>query len=43
VPNTAGQALAALNCGQLCAPEAITTYPFKTDRNLRSASERSTS
>jgi cytochrome c oxidase subunit II len=42
-PNTAGQALAALNCGQLCAPEATTTYPFNTDRNARSASERSSS
>jgi cytochrome c oxidase subunit 2 len=43
VPNTAGQALAALKCGELCSPEAITTYPFKTDRNLKSASERTSS
>jgi cytochrome c oxidase subunit 2 len=39
VPNTAGEALAALNCGELCAPEAITTYPFHTNRTERSASE----
>jgi cytochrome c oxidase subunit 2 len=42
-PNSAGDALAALNCGQLCAPQAITTYPFKTDRNDQSASTRTTS
>ncbi|MBA2323770.1 MAG: cytochrome c oxidase subunit II [Pseudonocardiales bacterium] len=39
-PNTAGEALAALNCGQLCAPEATTTYPFQTKRNDRAASVR---
>jgi len=39
-PYTAGEALAALNCGQLCAPLAYTTYPFATDRTQRSASER---
>jgi cytochrome c oxidase subunit II len=38
-PYTAGEALQALNCGQWCAPEAITTYPFKTNRTARSASE----
>jgi cytochrome c oxidase subunit II len=38
-PYTAGEALAALNCGQLCTPEAYTTYPFNTDRTLRSASQ----
>ncbi|HEX4360639.1 MAG TPA: cytochrome c oxidase subunit II [Pseudonocardia sp.] len=43
VPNTAGEALAALNCGALCAPEATTTYPFQTDRTHRSASERTSS
>jgi cytochrome c oxidase subunit 2 len=43
VPNTAGQALAALNCGGLCKPDAITTYPFKTERNTQSASERTSS
>jgi cytochrome c oxidase subunit 2 len=29
---TAGEALAQLNCGQLCAPTAVTTFPFTTDR-----------
>jgi cytochrome c oxidase subunit 2 len=43
VSNTAGEALAALNCGELCAPEATTTYPFHTDRTERSASVRSSS
>ena len=38
-PYTAGEALAALGCGQLCTPQAYTTYPFNTDRTLRSASE----
>ena len=38
-PYTAGEALAALNCGQLCTPQAYTTYPFTTDRTQRSASE----
>jgi cytochrome c oxidase subunit 2 len=42
-PNSAGQALAALNCGRLCSPEAITTYPFNTERGTRSASVRTTS
>jgi cytochrome c oxidase subunit 2 len=32
---TAGQALAQLNCGELCAPEAVTTSPFATDRGAR--------
>ncbi|WP_338051210.1 cytochrome c oxidase subunit II [Pseudonocardia acidicola] len=36
-PYTAGEALAALNCGQWCAPEAITTYPFATNRTQRAA------
>jgi cytochrome c oxidase subunit 2 len=36
---TAGEALAALNCGELCAPTATTTYPFTTNRTQRSASE----
>jgi cytochrome c oxidase subunit II len=43
VPNTAGEALAALNCGELCAPQAITTNPFRADRNYRSASARTNS
>lgn len=38
VPYTAGGALAALNCGQWCAPAAITTYPLSTNRTQRSAS-----
>jgi len=36
---TAGEALAALNCGQLCAPEAVTTSPFNTDRTARDAQQ----
>ena len=39
-PNSAGEALAALNCGPLCAPAATTTYPFSTKRSDRSASVR---
>ncbi|MFP5072792.1 cytochrome c oxidase subunit II [Pseudonocardia nantongensis] len=31
-PYTTGEALQALNCGQWCAPEAVTTQPFDTDR-----------
>jgi cytochrome c oxidase subunit 2 len=38
-PYTAGEALQALNCGEWCAPAAITTYPFDTNRTVRSASE----
>jgi cytochrome c oxidase subunit 2 len=38
-PYTAGEALQSLNCGQWCAPVAITTYPFKTNRTVRSASQ----
>jgi cytochrome c oxidase subunit 2 len=34
-PYTAGEALAQLNCGELCAPEAVTTSPFDTDRTAR--------
>lgn len=41
-PYTAGEALAALDCGQWCAPEALTTYPFTTDRVQRSASQPTT-
>ncbi len=43
VPNSAGEALAALNCGELCAPQAITTYPFHTERTQRGASVRTNS
>jgi cytochrome c oxidase subunit 2 len=32
---TAGEALAQLNCGKLCAPQAVTTSPFGTDRTAR--------
>jgi hypothetical protein len=42
-PYTAGEALARLGCGQLCTPEAYTTYPFTTDRTQRSASQPVTS
>ena len=38
-PYTAGEALDALNCGQLCTPTAYTTYPFTTNRTQRSPSE----
>ncbi|MGH3870660.1 MAG: aa3-type cytochrome oxidase subunit II [Pseudonocardiaceae bacterium] len=34
-PYTTGEALAQLNCGDLCAPEAVTTSPFSTDRTAR--------
>lgn len=39
---TAGEALAELDCGELCAPQATTTYPFTTDRTQRSASQPTT-
>jgi cytochrome c oxidase subunit II len=39
-PYTTGQALAQLGCGELCAPEAVTTAPFDTDRTSREASGR---
>ena len=42
-PYTAGEALQQLGCGQLCTPEAYTTYPFNTDRTQRSASQPVTS
>ncbi|MGH3796339.1 MAG: aa3-type cytochrome oxidase subunit II [Pseudonocardiaceae bacterium] len=31
-PYTTGEALAQLNCGKLCAPQATTTFPFDTKR-----------
>ncbi|MDQ3761056.1 MAG: cytochrome c oxidase subunit II [Actinomycetota bacterium] len=40
-PYTAGEALAQLNCGELCAPEAVTTSPFDTDRTAREARQAS--
>ncbi|MFP5020360.1 aa3-type cytochrome oxidase subunit II [Pseudonocardia phyllosphaerae] len=36
-PYTTGEALQALNCGQWCAPEAVTTHPFSTDRGQLAA------
>ena len=38
-PYTAGEALAKLNCGEVCSPTAYKTYPFTTDRTARTASE----
>lgn len=35
---TAGEALGALNCGELCTPHSITTYPFNNDRTARTPS-----
>lgn len=35
---TASEALAKMDCGQWCAPRAITTQPFNTDRTARTAS-----
>lgn len=37
-PNTASEALTAMNCGELCSPYAVTTTPFNTDRTARVAS-----
>ncbi|WP_158894942.1 cytochrome c oxidase subunit II [Amycolatopsis anabasis] len=37
-PNTAAEALSAMNCGELCTPHAVTTQPFNTDRTARTAS-----
>lgn len=35
---TAGEALATLNCGPLCAPKAVTTFPYSgTGRTVRAA------
>jgi cytochrome c oxidase subunit 2 len=38
-PYSTAEALEAVNCGQWCAPDAISTYPFNTDRTRRAASE----
>jgi cytochrome c oxidase subunit II len=38
-PYTAAEALTELDCGEWCAPEAVTTYPFSTDRTQRSATQ----
>ncbi|WP_439378047.1 aa3-type cytochrome oxidase subunit II [Amycolatopsis lexingtonensis] len=35
---TAAEALAKMNCGELCTPHAVTTQPFNTDRTARTAS-----
>jgi cytochrome c oxidase subunit II len=37
-PYTTAEALAQMNCGELCAPLATTTTPFNTDRTAREAS-----
>jgi cytochrome c oxidase subunit 2 len=37
-PFTTAEALAQVNCGELCAPLATTTTPFNTDRTAREAS-----
>ncbi|AUS77929.1 cytochrome c oxidase subunit II [Actinoalloteichus sp. AHMU CJ021] len=39
-PYTAAEALTEMDCGELCAPQAVTTYPFETDRTAREASTR---
>ena len=36
--NSAGEALAAMNCGEVCTPRAVTTEPFNPDRTARTAS-----
>ncbi|SHF45391.1 aa3-type cytochrome oxidase subunit II [Streptoalloteichus hindustanus] len=35
---TAAEALTAMNCGELCAGQAVTTKPFDTNRTVREAS-----
>jgi cytochrome c oxidase subunit 2 len=37
-PYTAAEALAEMNCGELCTPYAVTTKPFDTSRTAREAS-----
>lgn len=39
-PYTTGEALQALGCRELCSPVATTTTPFATDRQERSAFQR---
>ncbi|RJQ80248.1 cytochrome c oxidase subunit II [Pseudonocardiaceae bacterium YIM PH 21723] len=39
-PYSAAEALTEMNCGDLCKPEAVTTYPFTTKRDARTPSER---
>lgn len=38
-PYTSGEALGALDCGEVCSPTSYKTYPFSTDRTKRSATE----
>lgn len=38
-PYTAGAALGALSCGEVCTPTSIKTFPFETRRTQRSATE----
>lgn len=40
-PYTASEALAKLDCGELCTPQAITTQPFDTEREARSVTRGS--
>ncbi|MGH3909680.1 MAG: aa3-type cytochrome oxidase subunit II [Pseudonocardiaceae bacterium] len=39
-PYTAGEALEQLNCGELCAPRAVTTSPLSTERTSGTTSGR---
>ena len=39
-PYTAGEALAQLNCGELCAPQAVTTRPLSTERTPGKTADR---
>lgn len=39
-PYTAGEALEQLNCGELCAPRAVTTTPLSTERTSGTTSGR---
>ncbi|MGH4023911.1 MAG: aa3-type cytochrome oxidase subunit II [Pseudonocardiaceae bacterium] len=39
-PYTAGAALAQLNCGELCAPQAVTTRPLSTERTPGKTADR---
>ncbi|MGH3624333.1 MAG: aa3-type cytochrome oxidase subunit II [Sciscionella sp.] len=38
-PYTAAEALSKMDCGELCAPQAVTTRPFDTSRTSRKATE----
>lgn len=41
LPYSAGEALAAMNCGQLCSPTAVTTSPFEPQPQAQGASRGS--